>query len=162
MGGGGGGKKKSSNNNNQPQYQPAPQDNSMQIWAAEMAAQRQDNARQYDEAQRQYSEQRRAEEAQRKADEAKREQALWDEKQKAKDAAALDQYKGAAESFANQAGGAPSDEKMEDSTTAAMNKRIGDKSKLSAPAPGLTPFGTSIVKPANMIYPTKVGRLGGL
>ena len=153
--GGGGGKSSSSKNS-------APVDNSMQMWAAEMAAQRAAQERQYKEMKKQYDDQRAAEEAQRKADEAKRSQELWDEKQMAKDSTSLDQYKGATETFANQAGGAPSDSTIADSTTSAINQRIGDKSKSSAPAPGLTPFGTSIVKPANMMYPTQQARIGGL
>jgi hypothetical protein len=154
----------SNNNNNNQQYQQPiqQQDNSMQIWATEMANQRKENARQYEDTRKQYDETRKAEEAQRKIDEAKRDQELWNEKQMAKDSTSLDQYKGATETFANQAGGAPSDSTMVDSTTSAINQRIGDKSKSSAPAPGLTPFGTSIVKPANMMYPTQQARIGGL
>jgi hypothetical protein len=155
---GGGGRRSSSSSN----QKSAPADNSMQLWADEMAKQRAQQQKQYEDMRKQYDDQRAAEEAQRRADEAKREQELWNEKQTAKDATSLDQYKGATESFANQVGGASSDSTMADSTTAAINQRIGDKSKSSAPAPGLTPFGTSIVKPANMIYPTQTSRLGGL
>lgn len=162
MGGRSKSKKRDDDNNNNYQQPVQQKDDSMQIWAAEMDKQRKEQQRQYDDTRKQYDETRKAEEAQRKIDEAKRDQELWNEKQMSKDAAALDQYKGATSSFANQAGGAPSDDMMEDSTKSAINQRIGDKSKSSAPAPGLTPFGTSIVKPANMIYPTKTGRLGGL
>jgi hypothetical protein len=152
----GGGRRRSSSSS-----KPAP-DNSMQIWAAEMDKQRQMQQKQYDDMIKQYEKQKADEDARIAADNAKREQALWDEKQMAKDADALQKYKTETETFAQQAGGAPEDSTIADSTTSAMNKKIGDQSKSSLPAPGLTPFGTAIVKPANMIYQTSGARMGGL
>jgi hypothetical protein len=148
MGGGGGRRKES-----KPQ-----QDNSMQIWAAEMEKQRQMQQQQYDAQRKQYEDWRKEEDDKRAAEEAKREQELWNEKQMAKDKEALEQYKTSSQSYAEQVGGDPT----ADSTTAAINKKVGDTSKTSAPAPGLTPFGTSVVKPANMIYPTSQAKFGGL
>jgi len=150
---GGGGKSKSS---------PAPVDNSMQLWAAEMDKQRKYQQEQYDAQTKRNDELRKQEQDKIAADNAKREQMAWNEKQMAKDAEAMDQYKGATESYAQQVGSAPMDSLMEDSTTSAINKRIGDQSKSSAPAPGLTPFGTNIVKPANQIYQMSKSRLGGM
>ena len=161
--GGGGRRSSSSSSNKQASTQAvAPVDNSMQIWAAEMDKQRKYQTDQYEAQRKQYADLRAAEDAKIAADNAKRDQELWNEKQMAKDAEAMDQYKGATENYAQQIGSAPMDGLMEDSTTSAINKRIGDKSKSSAPAPGLTPFGTNIVKPANQIYQTSQSRMGGL
>lgn len=147
--GGGGGRRSSS--------KPV-QDNSMQIWAAEMEKQRQMQQKQYEDMRKQYEDQRKKEEERIAAENAKREQELWNEKQMAKDKEALEQYKTSSQSFAEQAGGDPT----EDTTTAAINKKIGDVSKSSTPAPGLTPFGTSVVKPANLIYQGSQAKFGGL
>lgn len=151
MGGGGGGKKSSSGSK--------PVDNSMQMWAAEMEKQREMQKQQYEAQRQQYEDMRKEEDAKRAAEQAKRDQELWNEKQLAKDKEALESYTKSTQSYADQIGGGPS---MSDSTTSAINKKIGDQSKSSAPAPGLTPFGTNIVKPANMIYQTTGSRLGGL
>jgi microsomal dipeptidase-like Zn-dependent dipeptidase len=160
---GGGGRRRSSSSSSKPQAPaPAPVDNSMQLWAAEMDKQRKYQTEQYDAQTKRYDDLRKEEQAKIAADNAKREQELWNEKQMVKDAAALDQYKGATENYAQQVGSAPMDISMEDSTTSAINKRIGDKSKSSAPAPGLTPFGTNIVKPANQIYQAQQARMGGM
>lgn len=150
--GGGGGQKSS---------KPAP-DNSMQIWAAEMEKQRQYQQQQYEQQRKYYEDLRKEEDAKIAADNAKREQALWNERQTEKDAAALEKFQGATETYAQQTGAIPEpDLLIQDATTAAMNKRLGDKSKSSLPAPGLTPFGTNIVKPANQIYQMSQSKLGG-
>lgn len=147
--GGGGGKRSSS--------KPAP-DNSMQIWAAEMEKQRQMQQKQYDDMRKQYDDWRKEEEDKRAAETAKREQELWNEKQLAKDKEALEEYTKSSQGYAEQTGGSP----MDDSITSAINKKIGDTSKSSAPAPGLTPFGTSVIKPANLIYQGSQAKFGGL
>jgi hypothetical protein len=147
--GGGGGRRSSS--------KPV-QDNSMQIWAAEMEKQRQMQQKQYEDMRRQYEQQRKEEETRRQEENAKREQELWNEKQMAKDKEALEKYKTSSQSFAEQVGGNPTD----DSIAAAMNRKVGDPSKSSLPAPGLTPFGTNVVKPANLIYQGSQAKFGGL
>lgn len=153
MGGGGGGRRRA----------PARATvDPMQLWAAEMDKQRKYQTEQYDAQTKKNDELRKQEQDKVAVDTAKREQELWNEKQIMKDAAAMDQYKGATENYAQQIAATPMDSLMEDSTTSAINKRIGDKSKSSAPAPGLTPFGTNIVKPANQIYQSSQSRMGGL
>jgi hypothetical protein len=150
--GGGGGKKSSD--------KPAP-DNGMQLWAAEMDKQRKYQQEQYEQQRKYYEDLRKEEDQKIAVDNAKREQSLWNEKQTEKDAQALEKYQGATETYAQQTGAIPEPNLIQDPTTAAINQRLGDKSKSSLPAPGLTPFGTNIVKPANQIYQMSQSRLGG-
>jgi hypothetical protein len=133
------------------------QDNSMQIWAAEMEKQRQLQQKQYDDMRKQYEDWRKEEEARRQEENAKREQELWNEKQIAKDKEALEKYKTSSQSFAEQVGGDPTEEAIKNS----ISRKISDASRSSEPAPGLTPFGTSVIQPANLTYLGKI-KFGGL